>query len=68
MTHFVYMITQKWLVKKESDICLEWKSWNDSYFSVESTFQESVSKQNLRMCKNKKKQYHCDISLTFRLV
>ena len=41
MTHFVYMITQKWLVKAESDICSERKSWNDFYFSAESTFQES---------------------------
>ena len=41
ITHFVYMITQKWLVKTESGICSERKSWNDSYFSVESIFQES---------------------------
>ena len=45
MTNFVYMNTQKWLVQKESDICSEWKSWNDFYFEAESTFQESVSKQ-----------------------
>ena len=41
MTHFVYMITQKWLVKTENAICSERKSWNDSYFSAESTFQQS---------------------------
>ena len=32
ITHFVYMNTLKWLVLKESDICSERKSWNDSYF------------------------------------
>ena len=50
MTHFVYMDTQKLLVYKESDICSEKKSWNDLYFSAESTFQESVSKQKFYAC------------------
>ena len=55
VTHFVYMNTQKWLVQKESDICSERKSWNDFYFSGESTFQESVSKQNFYACAAAKK-------------
>ena len=50
MTHFVYMNTQKWL-----DISSERKSWYDFYFSVESTFQESVSKQNFYACARAKK-------------
>ena len=40
---------------KRSDICSERKSWNDSYFSVESTFQESVTKQNFYVCARGKK-------------
>ena len=50
MAHFVYMNTQKWLVEKESDICSEGKSWNDFYFSAESMFHESFSKQNFCAC------------------
>ena len=50
MTYFVYKNTLKWLAYKEKDICSERKSWNDSYFSGESTFQESVSKHNLHAC------------------
>ena len=66
-THFVYMNTQKWLVQKESDIYSERKSWNDFYFSVESTFQENSSKQNFYAFAKAKKRCR-DIPLTFRLV
>ena len=55
MTHIVYMNIQKWLVLKDSDNCSGWKSWNDFYFSAESTFQESVSKQNFYACAKGKK-------------
>ena len=65
MTHFVYMNTQKWLVLKKSDICSERKNWNGFYFSAESIFQESVSKQNFYACsKEEKKNY---VAPTFRL-
>ena len=67
-THFVYMNTQKWLVQKESDIYSERKSWNDFYFSVESTFQENSSKQNFYAFAKAKKRCCRDIPLTFRLV
>ena len=62
MTDFVCMNTQKWLVWKVSDICSERKSWNDFYFSAESTFEESVSKQNFYACTRAKKamsRRHC---------
>ena len=55
MTLFVYMNTQKWLVWKENGICSKGKSWNDFYFSAESTFQESVSKKNFYACARAKK-------------
>ena len=64
MTHFVYMNTQKLLVLKESDICSEQKSWNDFYFSAESTFQESGSEQNFHACATAKKS---DVAATFHL-
>ena len=64
MTHFVYMNTQKWLVLKKSDICSERKNWNGFYFSAESIFQESVSKQNFYACSKEKKNY---VAPTFRL-
>ena len=67
-THFVYMNTQKWLVQKESDIYSKRKSWNDFYFSVESTFQENSSKQNFYAFAKAKKRCCRDIPLTFRLV
>ena len=67
-TNFVYMNTQKWLVQKESDIYSERKSWNDFYFSVESTFQENSSKQNFYAFAKAKKRCCRDIPLTFRLV
>ena len=67
-TNFVYMNTQKWLVQKESDIYSERKSWNDFYFSVESTFQENSSKQNFYAFAKSKKRCCRDIPLTFRLV
>ena len=62
MTHFVYMITQKWLVITESDIGLERKSWNDSYFSAESTFQESGVNKTFTCARTKKS----DVAATFR--
>ena len=39
---------------KKSDICSDRKSWNDFYFSAESKFQESVSKQEpkKKTCQN----------------
>ena len=55
MTHFVYMIAQKWLIKTESDICSERKSWNDSYFSAESTIQESGVNKNFTHVQEQKK-------------
>ena len=48
---------------KKSDICSERKSWNDFYFSAESTFQESVSKQDFTHVQNKKS----NVAATFRL-
>ena len=62
MTHFVYMITQKWFVKTESDICSERKSWNNSYFSAESTFQESGVNKTFTHVQEQKKAMstrHC---------
>ena len=68
MTHFVYLNTQKWFVWKESENFSERKSWNNFYFSAESTFQESVCKQNFYACaRAKKKRCRRDIPLTFRL-
>ena len=49
-----------WIYKndlfKKKGICLERKSWNNFYFSAESTFQESVSKQNFYACAGAKKK------------
>ena len=63
MTHFVYMSTQKSLVSKERDIYLKPKRWNGFYFSLESAFQESVSKQNFYACARK-----IDVAATFCLL
>ena len=49
---------------KKSDICSEEKSWNNFYFLAESTFQESVSKQNVYAGQEQKKG---DVVATFRL-
>ena len=49
---------------KKSDICSERKNWNGFYFSAESIFQESVSKQNFYACSKEKKNY---VAPTFRL-
>ena len=43
---------------------LGWKSWNDSYFPAELTFQESVSKQEFYACARAKKS---DVAATCRL-
>ena len=49
-----------WIYKndlfKKKGICLQRKSWNNFYFSAESTFQESVSKQNFYACAGAKKK------------
>ena len=40
------------------------KNWNGFYFSAESIFQESVSKQNFYACSKEKENY---VAPTFRL-
>ena len=65
MTHFVYMNTQKCLVEMLKKL----KNWNDFFFSAESTFKESASKQNFYACaRAKNKQCRRDIPLTYRLM
>ena len=59
-TDFVYMNTEKMIGLK--------RKRHDFYFTAESRFQESVSKQNFYACARPKKKWcRRDIPVAFRL-